>query len=207
MAAFRTAVEQDRPTEPLVLTSDDLNALIEERPDWKGKVYVEIEQDKLKGQVSIPLSDLPSFGLTRGRYLNGQAEFNVWLKDGVPVATITSLEVNGKHPSDEFMNGIKNQNLIKDLDKDSELGKAIHKLKSVEIKDGKMILAAQDPTKAPEGGRPEASPRDDTREGKVSTHPAEKLPPPANGARTLPDDVLAPPDSPPAAPVESTKKP
>ena len=35
--AFRKAVEEGTPTEPLVLTSDDLNALIEEKPDSRGR--------------------------------------------------------------------------------------------------------------------------------------------------------------------------
>ena len=56
--AFRKAVEAGTPTEPLVLTSDDLNALIEENPDLKGKIYVKIEGDEVKGQVSIPLDKL-----------------------------------------------------------------------------------------------------------------------------------------------------
>ena len=56
--AFRKAVEAGTPTEPLVLTSDDLNALIEENPDLKGKIYVKVEGDEVKGQVSIPLDKL-----------------------------------------------------------------------------------------------------------------------------------------------------
>ena len=96
--AFRTALEEGKPTEPLVLTSDEINALIEARTaELKGKVYVTIEGDKLKGQVSIPLSDFPSFGLTRGRYLNGEAEFKVSLQDGILLVTLDSIEVNGKH--------------------------------------------------------------------------------------------------------------
>ena len=35
--AFRKAVEAGTPTEPLVLTSDDLNALIEENPTIEGE--------------------------------------------------------------------------------------------------------------------------------------------------------------------------
>ena len=52
------AVDAGTPTEPLVLTSDDLNALIEENPDFKGMVYVKIDGDEVKGQVSIPLDKL-----------------------------------------------------------------------------------------------------------------------------------------------------
>ena len=58
--AFRKAVDAGTPTEPLVLTSDDLNALIEENPELKGTIYVKVEGDEVKGQVSFPLDKLDS---------------------------------------------------------------------------------------------------------------------------------------------------
>ena len=67
--AFRKAVEAGTATEPLVLTSDDLNALIEENAELKGKVYVKIEGDEVKGQVSIPLERLADLPMFKGRYL------------------------------------------------------------------------------------------------------------------------------------------
>ena len=42
----------------LVLTSDDLNALIEDNPDLKGVIYVKIEGNEVKGQISLPLDKL-----------------------------------------------------------------------------------------------------------------------------------------------------
>ena len=56
--AFRKAIDEGTPTEPLVLTSDDLNALIEDDEDLKGKFFVKVEEDEIKGQVSIPLDPL-----------------------------------------------------------------------------------------------------------------------------------------------------
>ena len=81
-----------------MLTSDDLNALIEENPEFKGMVYVKVEGDEVKGQVSIPLDKL-DFGMVRGRYLNGEADFKASLSDGVLIVTIESVEVNGQESS------------------------------------------------------------------------------------------------------------
>ena len=55
---FRTAIEAGTAVDPLVLTSEDLNALIEDSPDFRGKVYARVEGDKLKAQISIPLDHL-----------------------------------------------------------------------------------------------------------------------------------------------------
>jgi hypothetical protein len=121
--------------------------------------------------------------------------------------TLESIEVNGKDLPAELMNGLRNQNLAKDAYKDERTAEEIRKYQSIEIKDGKLIVKARDQTKSPEGGKSEGSPRVETRDGKVIIHPPEEMPAPRNGTKTLPDDVLAPPEPRPAAPVESTKKP
>jgi hypothetical protein len=137
--AFWKAVEAGTPTEPLVLTSDDLNALIEDNPDLKGVIYVKVEGEEIKGQVSIPLDKL-NIGMVRGRYLNGEADLKASLKDGVLIVTLDSIEVNGKRPPDEMMKGIREQNLAKDMYKEEKNANLIRKLESLEVKDGKIIL-------------------------------------------------------------------
>jgi hypothetical protein len=206
--AFRAAIKEGRPTEPLVLSSEDLNALIDENPDLKGKVYVAINQEKLKGQVSIPLNNFPSFGLTRGRYLNGEGEFKVSLQDGVLIVTLESLLVNGKTLPAELMNSFRNQNLARDAYKDERTAEEIRKFQSIEVKDGKVIITARDRTRAPEGGPSEGTTRIETRDGKVIVHPPERPAPnggPSSPGSALPDNVLAPPESRPASTAESAK--
>jgi hypothetical protein len=136
---FRKAAENGTPTEPLVLTSDDLNALIQENPDLKGVVYIKLEKDEVKGQVSLPLDKL-NFGLLRGRYLNGEADFKASLSDGVLIVTIESLEVNGQKLPEQFISELRKQNVAKDFYKDEKASETIRKLESLEIKDGKIIL-------------------------------------------------------------------
>jgi hypothetical protein len=137
--AFQKAVEAGTPTEPLVLTSDDLNALIQEKPELKGVIYVKIEKDEVKGQVSLPLDKL-NFGMVRGRYLNGEADIKASLSDGVLIVTIESLEVNGQKLPEDAIKELRKQNVAKDFYKDEDAAKTIRKLESLEVKDGKIIL-------------------------------------------------------------------
>jgi hypothetical protein len=206
--AFRADIKEGRTTAPLVLSSEDLNALIEENPDLKGRVYVTIDQDKLKGQVSIPLDRFPSFGLTRGRYLNGEGEFKVSLEDGVLIVTLESLLVNGKTLPPELMDSLRNQNLARDAYKDEKNAEEIRKFESITIKDGKLVIKARARTKAPEGGKSEGSPEIETRDGKVIVHPPEKAAPSggtSTPSKALPENVLAPAESSPASTAEPAK--
>jgi hypothetical protein len=213
--AFEKAVKEGKPTEPLVLSSEDLNALIEDRaPELKGKIYATIEKDKLRGQVSLPLDDLPFMGLTRGRYLNGEAEFKVTLANGVLYVNIDSFEINGKRPPDEFMNGLRAQNIVQDMYKNPKTAEEIRKLESIEIKDGKLIIKVRDREKSKEGTAPADSPKSETKESKDSSPPPapqEKKPGPPNGVAPadgkVPAQAAAPPESRPNTPVEPSKKP
>src|SRR5881227_740198 len=58
---FDKALKEHRPTAALELTGDDINAWIATSPGGQsltGRVYVTIEGDQLKGQVSLPMSQL-----------------------------------------------------------------------------------------------------------------------------------------------------
>jgi hypothetical protein len=168
--AFRKAVDSGAPTEPLVLTSDDLNALIEDNPELKGVIYVKVEGEEIKGQVSIPLDKL-NIGMVRGRYLNGEADLKASLKDGVLIVTLDSIEVNGKRPPDEMMKGIREQNLAKDAYKEEKNANMIRKLESLEVKDGKIILRV----------RAKASGAPDSSSAVKKEVPVEVVAPPQNG--------------------------
>jgi hypothetical protein len=148
--AFRKAATEGKATEPLVLTSDDLNALIEENPELKGKIYVTIEGDKLKGQISIPLEKI-GIGMLRGRYLNGEAELKASLSDGVLIVTLDSIEVNGKRPPENFLEQMRQQNLAKDAYKDPQNAEMIRKFESLEIKDGKITIKLRGKPGTPSG--------------------------------------------------------
>lgn len=167
--AFRKAVDAGTAIEPLVLTSEDLNALIEENDEWKGTVYVKIEGDELKGRVSFPLDKLKlPFTMVKGRYLNGEADLKASLRDGVLIVTLDGLEVNGKKPPEEFMKSLRQENLAKDASKNPKNAEMIRKLESLEIKDGKIILKVR------------ARPSGSSGESAGKTAPVEVVPPGAS---------------------------
>jgi hypothetical protein len=189
--SFRKAVDAGTPAEPLVLTSDDLNALIDENEDLKGKVYVAVEGDKLKGQVSLPL-DMFKLPMVRGRYLNGEADFKASLLDGVLIVTLDSVEINGKKLPEEILTGMRQQNLAKDVYKDPKNAEMMRKLESLEIKDGKIVLKL----------RAKAGASSDSSTAKKAL-PVEVIAPPAGTPKTEPAPAQAPNTKTPSPPAEA----
>ncbi len=170
--AFRKEVDEGTAVEPLVLSGDDLNALIDESPEFQGKIHARVEGEKLKAQISIPL-DKMGLPMVKGRYLNGQAELKASLSNGVLIVTLDSLEVNGKRPPEQFLTQLRQQNLANDAYKNPKNAETISRFESMEIKDGKIILKPRRRPKPPAGknesrpagGSPTARPGASTRRG------------------------------------------
>ncbi len=143
VAVFREAVTDDQPTAPLVLSQDDLNALVQGDPDWvfmKDKIHFSIEGDEIGGAISIPLEAL-GVSFLEGRYINGAATFSVFLRDDLLHVYVRSLELKGEPAPEAFLSGIRTENLAGDPQRDDpELREMIERLESVEIKDGQLIV-------------------------------------------------------------------
>ncbi len=174
--AFWAALDSGKPTEPLVLDSDDINVLIADNEDLRDKVHVDIEGDKVKGQVSFPLEGigLPAF---KGRYLNGKATLKVSLEDGFLRVTVDALEVKGKPVPSSFVDQLRAKNLAEDASRNPKNAEAIQKLESIRVVDGKVILKArpredaetkegdgtEDDAKAKDDAMPDAKAKDDAK--------------------------------------------
>ena len=139
---FQDAVRTGRPTEPLSLSSDEINADIENDPKLagvKGKLYVTIEGDRLKGQVSLPL-DQVGLRIFRGRYLNGSGIFSIGLQNGNLIVLPESLVVKGQPLPGVYMDKLRSQNLAEAVNNNPRASVAFNHLQQIRVSDGKLIL-------------------------------------------------------------------
>jgi hypothetical protein len=143
---FRLAVETGESADPLALTGTEINAILQNHPDFEGvgdKVYVTMEGDTIKGEISIPLEELT--GLGKGRYVNGSGEFSVSLVGDQPVVFLKSLTVNDKQVPQEFMDQMGNENLAKDAANDPDFQQVFEKLQSIKVENGKLVITPKSP--------------------------------------------------------------
>ena len=147
VTTFGKALQQGNPAEQLLLTERDINALLTRKPEvkiWADKVYVSLEDNQIKGQVSIPLQGLN--WIAKNRYLNGVAAFNVSLENGVLIVTAKEIKVKGKPLPETFMSRLRQENLAKDAYKDPKNAEVIRKLDRIEVKDGRLIITPRSGT-------------------------------------------------------------
>ena len=141
MDSFSNALEGDDNPEPLTLTSQDINVLINNYPAWKdlsGKVFVTIEGDQVKGDISIPLDEIGK--MFEGKYLNGFAIFRISMESGQLSLFIDSAEVGGEALPEEIMTALKAENLAKNADEQPNMAKVLNKLESITVEDGTLII-------------------------------------------------------------------
>ena len=146
VAAFTQALEKEAPTQPLVLSSQDINALIDSSVNpaqIKGSLSVGLEADHIKAQLSLPL-DNPQLPSLNGRYLNGEIDLKASIENGELSLNLQSLRLEGRKIPDWIMSRVGRVNLAKYV-KNKNGSDMIHKLQSLEIKEGKITLTGKPP--------------------------------------------------------------
>lgn len=167
---FQDTVAQGEAPAPLVLDSEDLNALISQEQQLRGRVFVTISDGLIQAEVSFPADAIPG---AKGRYFNASASINASLRDGELVVTLDKAEANGLEVPEAVMQGLRQQNLAKDANKNPELAEILGQFESLAIEGDKLILTpkvqapsdeaqAQAKTEAALGKQPQMETQADT---------------------------------------------
>ncbi len=139
---FREAIKNNESSLPLELTSEEINALIfhdAQLQKLKGKAFLEFEENALKGQISIPLSDL-KIDSDEPRYINGSGTFKISVQEGKLSVVIQSIELKGKKLPESIRAVIQGKNLFENAQLDPEAQKLMRRLKKLEVREGKLVL-------------------------------------------------------------------
>lgn len=139
VAAFTDALEKGKGSTELVLSAEDLNALIANQKELANRLFVRIDEDNVKGDVSFPLPDIGPFKL-KGRYLNGTAAFKVALENGTLDVRLQEVLVKGKPLPGMFFNELKKQNLASNAQQDPKTAADIQRFESIRITNSTVIL-------------------------------------------------------------------
>jgi hypothetical protein len=137
---FVASLKAGESPDPLTLTDTEINALLQHNPNWQpfgDYVYVTFTEGTVQGQVSWPI---PFF---EGRYFNGEAAFDVYVRNGALFVTVQSATFKGEPVPEEMVQQMKSENLAKELQNNPEFSKAVGNLGSIEVGDGNITLVPQ----------------------------------------------------------------
>lgn len=138
-AEFQRALEMGTNVIELTLTADDLNALISTQPKLKDMLLVRIDNDQVRGDISMPLTDLGPVKLG-GRYLNASVFFNVVLTNGVLDIRLRDVMVKDKPLPSMVLSELRKNNLALEFQKDPKTASDIAKYDAIQITNGAVVL-------------------------------------------------------------------
>lgn len=140
---FIIKVSNDEASEPLSLSAEEMNQLINYHPqmtEFSDKAYFEIDDNILSAEVSVPLDGLknisPIFEVFSGRYLNGTIGLDLELRNERLEVYIESIEVKGNKVPEEYMQKVRTKNFAEEFNKDPEGKELLKKIESINISDG-----------------------------------------------------------------------
>ena len=121
-------------TAAIELTSDDLNILIAENPNLDGKLFATIEDNRLRLQVSVRLTQAI---FRAAQYLNAQIVIEAPEPQAFPHLELKRIRVNGAPvPSDLLEWKYSSRSLRDYVSQYAE----IVRVASMQIRDGKLVL-------------------------------------------------------------------
>jgi hypothetical protein len=202
--AFKKALDEGKAA-TITLTGDEITTLFDQDPNVRGKVAVQIVGDKVTGEVSMPLSEIKIPGInTSGRYLNGKGTFLVSLQNNMLVVTLDALEVKGEAVPEQFMQGVRAENLAKNAMQNPDQARQIQRLESIVVKDGKITIKSRatepdsktEETKAvEEEAKPKEEPTPETK-AEPKEEPKPDAEPPKKEESPKPEEPGAPKEAP-----------
>jgi len=195
--SFQETLEKGDTPEDLILTADELNALISKNEDLKGRVFITIQEGQVSGDVSIPTEFIPG---GTGRYFNASATFDVSLSDGVLIVTLAAAEVKGEPVTQDIIQAMSSENLARDVYNDPEVAAILRRFESLTIDDEQIILSPRlEPSEPGEQSEP-AEPAEPSDPGEHSAA-GEHSEPGEHGEPAGPSEPVDPGEHSEPAPV------
>ncbi|WP_146600298.1 hypothetical protein [Novipirellula aureliae] len=143
---FRQSIEREQPEPPdLVLSANQINALIARHPELKGRVHLDILDDKMVGDVSFPTDALPG---GEGRFFNAKVTFDLAIEDRLLRIRLEEATVNGEAVPDSVLEAMDNQNFTSEINRNPNVAHWMGRFESLTIKDGKVFLKPKPPEPA-----------------------------------------------------------
>jgi hypothetical protein len=139
LAAFAHAVRNKTPVEPLVLTGDELTALVARSPEFNklgGRARLSVGNGEVRADLSVPLARMGY----PDRWFNGSAAFAVTLENGVLIITLRSASARGEPVPGWIVQTLQDRNLAKDLYEKPLAASFIARLESIEVGNGRITV-------------------------------------------------------------------
>jgi|ERR1051325_1737792 len=133
---FEQKARAGQPAE-IELSADDINALIATNEEIRGKVFVSIEANQLRLQMSLPIGEILS---RPGHYFNGDVLIEIDGAQSPDSPRFSRLSVNGEQLPADLLDWKYRARHLREYLADQRNG---YDIGTIEIRDGNVILRSR----------------------------------------------------------------
>ncbi len=143
---FMAKVKAGQPASALVLSANDLNALIAATGTngLKDKLVATIEGGQLTARASLPLDRL-NWRLLRGRYLNGSIVFKVGLTNGALLVQTEAIRVKDRPLPAWLMTQLRAENWAPAFMNAPDAAAVEQRLAGIAVTNGALVVTPRQP--------------------------------------------------------------
>lgn len=143
VSTFKQSIEvEGGDSSTLRLSADELNFLIMNSPDagkLKDHFYLEIVDNKVSGQVSIPLDEVGY----PGKFVNGAISLSIKLENGILDVRVADLKIKGHSVQDEVLQALANENLASEAYDNPDFVTVVQRLESIRVENGEVVIISK----------------------------------------------------------------
>jgi len=143
--AYSNDLRGGKALEPITLTQDDLNALLQNHPDLKetfgDHMYVTLGDSTITTQMSFPLDKLPfPVPMMGGRYFNGIATFDVGFVGQRAQVFLRSASVKGEEVPLSQVQEMRGTNFAEEWSKQPDPRSLMDKVESIKVSEDGITI-------------------------------------------------------------------
>ncbi len=141
---FSDAVKNGVDEIEISLNEDEINTLIRTHGSLsilKDMVRITLQDQKLKGEVSLPLKKLKT-GILNDRYINGMAEFKLAHENDKLNIHLESLKIKDQDIPAQFMANLSQVNFANEISKNPKANNAMKYILGINVEDDNLIIKA-----------------------------------------------------------------
>jgi hypothetical protein len=131
---------QEGKGERLVLTADNLNALVAGDPQFaaaRGRIYFEIKNNLITAQVSIPLDGVRGFA---GRWFNGTMTFDLKLEEQQLSIVPRAIKTGDREAPPEVLLAVQRFRWSDSLYEEGQSSEILKRIKSIRIENNTLVM-------------------------------------------------------------------
>ncbi|WP_145091680.1 hypothetical protein [Rosistilla carotiformis] len=134
---FFQRVQIGNADEQFVLSTRDLNVLLNSQPGLKDRVFVTLQNGRLRADLSIPTDRMPGGS---GRFLNASGELALALDDTTVSLSVIEAEVKGEPVDESLLSQLRDLKLSTEEIQDPRFAALVGMFQKVTILDDRLVV-------------------------------------------------------------------